>query len=324
VTLPQAGRSLTGYAAPLFLAWQLTNRCGCACLACCEESGPDKGWPDELTRDEALHIARQIVDAGIPYAAFGGGEPMGVPHFWDILEILAAGGLGIKLETNGSLIDAAAARRLAGLNVTCAQISVDGATAATHERVRPGGSFAGALAAMRHLVDAGIAPQFVFVPMRQNLAEMVPAYELARQAGCSAFVTGPLMRLGRAALSWHALAPDDAAWRDAVQTLRRHAADTTGGLDLAIYPWDIVRELQTRLVSPQAMLLVVPNGHVKLLNALPFSAGDLRRDSLADAWRNYRNAWASDTVRHFIERCVADPALLRHANEVWAVEMAAA
>ena len=51
---------------------------------------------------------------------------------------------------------------------------------------------------------------------------------------------------------------------------------------LSIYPWDIVTEMETRLESPQAMLLVVPNGKVKLLNALPFSPADLRRDSLED------------------------------------------
>ena len=48
------GRTVDDYDAPLFLAWQLTNRCSARCLACCEESGPDKAWRDELSRDEAL------------------------------------------------------------------------------------------------------------------------------------------------------------------------------------------------------------------------------------------------------------------------------
>ena len=45
------------------------------------------------------------------------------------------------------------------------------------------------------------------------------------------------------------------------------------------------------------MLLVVPNGKVKLLNALPFAPADLRRDSLEQAWRAYREAWRSPRVR---------------------------
>jgi MoaA/NifB/PqqE/SkfB family radical SAM enzyme len=63
-----------------------------------------------------------------------------VPHAWEIFEILAAAGVSIKLETEGSYIDDDAADRLAALPVQCVQISVDGANAATHERVRPGGA----------------------------------------------------------------------------------------------------------------------------------------------------------------------------------------
>jgi len=65
------GRAVGEYGAPLFLAWQLTNRCTARCLACCEESGPDRAWRDELDRAEALDLARRIVDSGIPYVAFG-------------------------------------------------------------------------------------------------------------------------------------------------------------------------------------------------------------------------------------------------------------
>jgi hypothetical protein len=66
------------------------------------------------------------------------------------------------------------------------------------------------------------------------------------------------------------------------------------------------------------MLLVVPNGKVKLLNALPFAPADLRRDTLDEAWAAYRNAWRSPAVREFVARCATDPGLLRHANETWA------
>ena len=132
------GRSVLEYEAPLFLAWQLTNRCSARCIACCEESGPDKAWRDELSRDEALRLADAIVDLGIPFAAFGGGEPLGVAHCWDVFERLAAGGVALKLETDGSRIDAGAADRIADLAVDCVQISVDGATAATHRSRRPG------------------------------------------------------------------------------------------------------------------------------------------------------------------------------------------
>ena len=109
----------------------------------------------------------------------------------------------------------------------------------------------------------------------------------------------------------------DDEWRDAVAALRTHAQAHVAPIALSIYPWDILTELERRLESPQAMLLVVPNGKVKLLNALPFAPADLRRDSIEQAWNAYREAWRSPRVREFIGRCRIDPTLLRHANETW-------
>jgi MoaA/NifB/PqqE/SkfB family radical SAM enzyme len=314
------GRAVDEYRAPLFLAWQLTNRCGARCLTCCEESGPDKAWRDELDRTEALELARRIVAFGIPYVAFGGGEPLGVPHCWELFELLSAGGVALKIETDGSRIDNAAADRLARLGVECVQISVDGATPAMHERVRPGSSFEAATAAIRRLAGRDLAPQLVFVPTRWNLPGMIDTYDLAVALGCGSFVTGPLMRIGRAAADWDRISCREEDWQAAVVALRNHAQSRSTATALSIYPWDILAELEQRLASPQAMLLVVPNGKVKLLNALPFAPADLRRDSLEQAWRAYREAWRSPRVRDFIERCTRDSGLLRHANETWGPE----
>ena len=315
------GGSVEDFGAPLFVAWQLTNSCAGQCLACCEESGPDKGWPDELSRDEALDLAERLAGVGIPYVAFGGGEPLAVPHVWQIFRILSDAGVAIKIETDGRLLDEAAVDVLAGLRVENVQVSVDGATARTHAAMRPGAaSFAEATDALRRLVVRGVPAELVFVPTRHNLQEAADAFDLAVALGCDAFVTGPPMRLGRGALDWDALAPSAEAWDQAVQALHeRSRAQDAADLRLSIYPWDIETELRKRLESPQAMILIVPNGRVKLLNALPFAPGDLRRQTVEEAWRSYQSGWRSPEVADFIARCRTEPALLRHANETWPV-----
>jgi MoaA/NifB/PqqE/SkfB family radical SAM enzyme len=249
--------------------------------------------------------------------AFGGGEPLQSAHCWQIFDVLADAGVQIKLETDGSRIDDAAADRLAALKVQCIQISVDGATAAIHERVRPGSSYASATAAILRLVERGLQPQLVFVPTKLNLHDIVAAYDLAAALGCSAFVTGPLMRIGRAAANWDRLGCDENVWRSAVDGLTKHVDARGAEVALSIYPWDILTEMRKRLDSPQAMLLMVPNGKVKLLNALPFAPADLRRDSLDAAWSAYRHAWRTAEVRNFVLACQSNPNLLAHANETW-------
>ena len=95
------------------------------------------------------------------------------------------------------------------------------------------------------------------------------------------------------------------------------ACSLNASMALSIYPWDIVTEMERRIESPQAMLLIVPNGKVKLLNALPFSPADLRQDSLPQAWQAYLTAWRSKEVREFVAGCRANTDRLRHANATW-------
>ncbi len=304
------------YRAPLFLAWQLTNSCTGRCLHCCEESGRDFVWPDEMDRAQALSLARQIVENGIAYVAFGGGEPMSSPFVWEIFETLAAGGTEIKIETNGLDLDERACDRLKALKIACVQISIDGKDAATHEKLRPGSGYKPAWDALDRLVKRGLEPELVFIPTKLNVADAVPVYEQAAARGVRTFVTGPLMRLGRAAAAWDALAASDEDWAEASLALKAAAAALKGPR-LALYPWGIQVEMKTRAESPQSMVLVVPNGRAKLLNALPFAVADLKTESLASAWPKVGAAWRSKTVQDFVARAQTDPSLLRHANECW-------
>jgi MoaA/NifB/PqqE/SkfB family radical SAM enzyme len=309
------------YGAPLFLAWQLTNRCTGRCLHCCEESGPDKGWPDEMNREQCLSLARQIVENGIAYVAFGGGEPMSSPYVWEIYEILSKGGVEIKIETNGLDLDQKAVDRLRAMKIACVQISIDGVVAATHESLRPGSGYQPAWDAIHRLVKAGLEPELVFIPTRFNVKEAVSVYEQAAKAGVRTFVTGPMMRLGRAAHAWDSLACSDEDWAEAVMGLKAAAAALKGPR-LAVYPWGIQQEMKTRAESPQSMVLVVPNGRAKLLNALPFAVADLKTETLKSAWPKVGAAWRSKEVQDFVRRAQVETDLLKHANECWDLAVA--
>jgi len=304
------------YRAPLFFAWQVTNRCRARCLHCCEESGPDKAWPDELTKEEALQVARQVAKSGVAFAAFGGGEPLDVPFIWEIFDILHAADIAIRIETNGHAIDDAAAKRLSGLGIESLQISLDGPDKATHEALRPDGQFDKVVAAFRRLAQVKLHSEAVFVPTQLNWKKAGRTFEFAASLGVEKFFTGPMMRLGRGGQAWPTLRLSAEEWAECQQELE-HAAKRHPSVELVTYPWDILGELRARRESPQAMLLMVPNGKVKLLNALPFACADLRRHDLGEAWRAYQQAWDSPKVKEFIDRALADPGLLRHSNECW-------
>ena len=55
----QPGAESDQLAAPLYLAWQITNECNLACLHCIEESGPGKAFPDDMPL-EARMVTKAI------------------------------------------------------------------------------------------------------------------------------------------------------------------------------------------------------------------------------------------------------------------------
>jgi MoaA/NifB/PqqE/SkfB family radical SAM enzyme len=300
--------------APLFVSWQLTRDCDLCCLHCCTESAPGKPLRDELSADEAMDVAGQIIRDRVPYVMLCGGEPLIVPHFLALAEKLGNAGVKLKIETNGQRLNAATVTRLARLPIRSVQISLDGDSQAVYERQRPGGSLAKAHAACRAVRDAGLPLEITFAPTRLNIHEAEDVIERARSLGAFRLNTGKLMRVGTAARLWDKLEPAEGQYRDFRRMLEAKVALLEGRLELCHVPFDLEDGLRGSLKTPPATLLVLPNGWIKVAAALPQICADLRRSSLAEAWEAYRSAWRSDTVLAAVRRAVADPLRHAHAN----------
>jgi MoaA/NifB/PqqE/SkfB family radical SAM enzyme len=300
--------------APLFVSWQLTRDCDLACLHCCTDSAPGKKLKDELAAAEALRVAREIARLGVPYVMLCGGEPLVVPHFFAVAEALGEAGVALKIETNGQRFDAAVATRLARLPIRSIQVSLDGDTQETYERQRPGGSLAQVHAACRAARGAGLPLEITFAPTRLNLHEAELVIERARGLGAFRLNTGRLMRIGTAARQWNKLEPTEAEWRSFRGLLTTMAARRDGEMELCHVPFDIEEGLKRSVESPPATLLVLPNGWVKVAGALPHICADLRRDTLAEAWKAYRSAWRSATVTAAVREAMGDRSHHAQAN----------
>jgi len=144
-----------GLDAPICLTWELTYSCNLACVHCLSSSG--RRDPNELSTAEAMAVIDELAAMSVFYVNVGGGEPTIRPDFFELLDYSVAQGVGVKFSTNGSRIGAAEAARLAGTDYVDVQISIDGATAGTNDRVRGEGSFTVARRAMDNLAEAGSA-----------------------------------------------------------------------------------------------------------------------------------------------------------------------
>lgn len=280
---------IDAYGAPLMVSWQLTKDCNLACLHCCTDSAPGRALPGELSREEALDLADQIIAAQVPYVMLCGGEPTIVPHFWPLAETLGRGGVWLKIETNGqSPLNFEALKRLP---IRSVQVSLDGATQAVYGKMRPGGSLEAALRTCRQLRQAGLPLEVTFAPTRLNIHEAPEVIALALELGAFRFNTGRLMRLGTAAKLWDRLENSSQDYDKYLRLLERKEKELAGRLELCFRPFDLEEELAARRREPSGTLLVLPDGRVKAAAVCDDFCADLKRMTLLEAWRAYRKAW---------------------------------
>lgn len=293
--------------APLYVAWQITNECNLACLHCIEESGPGKAFKDELSPAEALRVIDTLVEHEVPYLSFSGGEPMLHPEFFGMVERYCAGGGQLKVETNGHYLTSDNCARLRDLGVKAVQVSVDGGSRATYNRMRVLGEFDTALEGTRNLHKAGVPIEVNFSPTHFNIHEVGAAVDLAYELGAYSFYTGRTMYTGNAVKAWKHVAPSEEQYAAFFDTLRAKTEEYRGRMRVYFHEMGLLDELRYRLQHPAALCIVLPNGLVKLINALPFVCGDLRTQSLPEIWASFQRAWADPQVAHFVDDLAADP-----------------
>ncbi len=302
-------------AAPLYVAWQITNECNLACLHCIEESGPGKAFKDELSTAEVYAVIDQLVDCEVPYVSFSGGEPMVRPDFFGMVERITKGGVGLKIETNGHFLTPENCKRFKDRGVKAVQVSLDGAPPASFNKMRVHGRLETALDGINNLREAQVPIEINFVPAKFHIKKIGAAVDLAHEIGAYSFYTGKLMFTGNAVRTWAITAPDEADYPQFFAVLKEKTQEYKGRMRVYFHEMGLLEELRYRLENPAALFIILPNGKVKLINALPFTCGDLRTDTLGQVWAQFQIAWKSPRVSAFIDRLAADPSIVSRLHQ---------
>jgi heme b synthase len=180
------------------LAWEVTRTCNLRCVHC-RAAAMDKPYPNEFSTEECLRLLDEVRSFASPIIILTGGEPLLRPDIFEIAAYGTAKGLRTVLATNGTLLDGSVSRRLRDSGIQRVSISIDGATAESHDRFRQvEGSFAGALRGIGFLREAGLAFQINTTISRVNLAELPAIQSLAVDLGAVAHHIFLLVPTGRA------------------------------------------------------------------------------------------------------------------------------
>lgn len=293
--------------APFLVIWEATQACDLACRHC-RASAISQRNPLELNTAEARALIEQIKAFGDPLMVFTGGDPLKRPDIFELLRHSVDIGLRTTITPSATpLLSDDAVERIHACGVARMAVSLDGPDVASHDDFRQvAGSFARTIGALRHASRIGLETQINTTVTRYNrhrLDEIAALVEREKARLWSVFfliVTGRAEAqddlspaeyeevfefLYRTSLR----APFDIKTTEA-QHYRRYVARQAKSLPAPrgarpASPMTAVAR-QAGINDGKGFLFVSHTGEIFPSGFLEISAGNVRRASLADAYRH--------------------------------------
>jgi radical SAM protein with 4Fe4S-binding SPASM domain len=180
---------------PNLIAFEITRRCRFNCKHCRAEAGRVN---EELTTEQCKKILRSVAKFNKCVIILTGGEPMERSDIYELIKFGRDLGLRIVMATCGYLIDEKSISKLKEAGVLALSISLDGASAQTHDKFRQTvGAFDSAINAAKSAHQAGIRFQINTTISKLNIAEVPAIAKLAQELGAYCFNPFILVPTGR-------------------------------------------------------------------------------------------------------------------------------
>ena len=279
---------------PLGVKLELTFHCNLRCGFCYTDSPRQTlARTPDLDHEAWRRIVDEAIELGIIEAVVTGGEPLLQRELaLELLERLDGAGVGVTLNTNGWFVDEAVADRLAALRGLTTQVSIDGASAAAHDRARGvPGSWRRAVRAVGLLLERGVRVHVPYVVTPDNQEHTAAFLELMWALGVPQVRLAPVIQIGAAARSGR--------WRVSrrpLDVLARDFERSHGGrmAVCVLNPAAAVAPLGDKV---PASILVRPDGTARMESLNPFAFGNAARDGLAVCWERMARGWSDPQIQ---------------------------
>lgn len=155
---------------PFIVIWETTQACDLSCVHCRACAQPVRSAL-ELSTDEAKHLIDEVAALEAPVFVLTGGDPLKRPDIFDLVQYAHDGGVRISLTPSATpLLTQDAILRLKQCGLARLAISLDGPTAEVHDRFRRvPGSYEWTLNAVRWAREIGLPVQINTTITRHNL-----------------------------------------------------------------------------------------------------------------------------------------------------------
>ncbi len=162
------------------VVWNMTRRCNLRCIHCYAHAR-NRADEDELTTAEGRALLDDLAAFGVPVVLFSGGEPLLRPDLPELAAHAVGRGMRAVISTNGTLIDAEAARTLKRIGLSYVGISLDGMEEVNDRFRGVPGAFRAALEGIRRCQEAGIKVGLRFTINRHNVGEIPAVFRLIEE-----------------------------------------------------------------------------------------------------------------------------------------------
>lgn len=110
------------FKAPISLVWELTGKCMSSCIYC---SGGFPRKTVELTHEEKIRLARELIDLKIFMISLSGGDPLLCDDLEEIVSLFTENGINVMLCTPGLYVEEEKIARLCKNTRVSFNISID-------------------------------------------------------------------------------------------------------------------------------------------------------------------------------------------------------
>jgi MoaA/NifB/PqqE/SkfB family radical SAM enzyme len=265
---------------------ELTYRCNLDCFFCYNDRQLT-GRP--LALEDYRSLLADLAAMRVLFVSLTGGEPLVHPHFFDIGRAARELGFAIRVKTGAHGLRGRVARRLKEeVDPLQTEISLHGATAATHDRqTRVPGSFEKLMAAMPEILDLGLRPAFVSTLTAWNEHEVGAMFALADGLGVRLRFQGPVGPRDdgdRAPLS---IQPSAAGWERIVALAAERQEASPTALECGPPAEEGAAGAKPHCGVGSEEILIDPYGSVFPCLHLRWPAGNVHERPIEEIWRSH-------------------------------------
>lgn len=263
---------------------ELTYRCNQHCRHCYNKSG-EKTDKNALSIEEWKKVARELGELGIFQCVLSGGEPTLLgDSLFEIMDILHEYDVKFIIITNGMLINDVNIEKFKKYRYSWFQVSIDGSRPELHDYVRGiNGAWKKAIRAANLIKEAGLPLVIAHAVVKKNLPYLEEMIDAAYLLGAEKITTGPFSYMGRGILNEEELDLTVEERQQVYEISNKKMHEYKGRMQVAVSSEEVMG-LRAKLIEPSGVLLVRPNGDIKIDCVAPFKIGNVKETSIKNVW----------------------------------------